>query len=1116
MIDIIAGKPGSGKSRKIYRQIQECLEKGEEDLYLIVPDQYTLEAEKELLEALKAKGLIYVDVVSFSRYMDMLLDKSFQPEKTLVSSTGKKMIIRRILKELKEDLRAFSGMVDKSGFVDEIESAMKSLKENMVDSKTLSMGEKDISAMNMIDRKLSDIGAIYESYCCFTERGYLDAEERINLAISEASRDEIVKRSKIWIHGFHTFTKQIMEFIKVLVDNAINVTVTMDLNRDGSDPDREIYEINKNTFDKLKEMNEGRCNVLFVEKPKAEESEISYLQNEIFAYPYRKRAGVPKNIKIIQSQNVYNELDNICVEIIRMVREEKLRFKDICVIANDLESYSFLIQRTFEEYKIPCFVDTKRSVTDKPLAIYIIAALNCLIYNFRYEDIFSMIKTGFTSLKTDEYEILENYCLRFGIKGSQWRREFFKNSQDGEYDLESLNDLRQRLVSPLISLKESIKKNTTYLGISQSLYNFLMESKCGESTQRLSDELLQEGDLELSVENTRIYNKIIELIDEIVEIFGEENTNLKDYCDILKSGIETAELGLLPSYGDGVTVGDVKRTRQNNIKALFLLGVNEGILPGSHEKMGLFTSSELKYLDDAKNIQLEEDMAYQAVQEKYLLSALIGKVGKKVFFSYPLSDFEGAPLRPSSFINRLNEIFLDIKIDSDYEDEKDLISNPSGTLRHLINYYRRGIDEYENLDNYWWKGVYKWYSNQNEWKERLETLKSAMTYVNKPSGLTKNQLTAIYGRSIRNSVTGLETFGQCPFKYFVRYGLKPKERKIYEVSMPDIGQLLHDAIKSYGELLQEKNLKWTDVDEFWINETCKTLVDEMTRRYKEGVFLSRGRYKYLSEYLKRLLVRAILTLTFHISKGEFNIYRTEVGFGEKQELPPIEFALDADLDMIIEGRIDRVDVLEDEGKVYLKIIDYKTGEKTLELKDVYYGLSLQLLIYMSACMADRENAVPAGVFYFKLDDPLVEGTKRDIEDIGVKINKILKLKGLMLKDPKIAYALDKDAQDSNVINCKIKKDGSFYASNKGMVEEQVFKMLLDYSMEAAQGMGLKIASGKIDIEPVKISGRQACDFCDYKNICQFDRKFTGNRLRYKKSLSDNEVIEKLLRGEKDD
>ncbi|SHF07257.1 PD-(D/E)XK nuclease family protein [Alkalibacter saccharofermentans] len=1115
MIDIIAGKIGSGKAEKIYSQILECLENGEEDLYLIVPDQYTLEAEKELMKALKAEGLLSVDVVSFSRYMDILLDKSFQPKRTLVSSTGKKMIIRKVLKDLKEDLSAYSGMVDKSGFVDEIESTMKSLKENMIDVGVLATEGSDIGSMSMVDRKIRDIGAIYEAYSMFMDNGYLDAEERINLAIKEAARDKRVKRSKIWIHGFHTFTKQIMEFIKVLADNAIKVGVTIDINNDESEPDREIYEINRKTFQQLREMNRDNCNVEFLGHAVSKDSDIGHLQDEFFAYPYKKRTGAPRDIKIIQSQNVYNEIDNVCVDIIRMVREDDIRYKDVCVIANDLESYSFLIQRTFEEYKIPCFVDIKRSVSDKPLAIFAIAALNCIVYNFTYEDVFSMIKTGFSDLDTDEYEVLENYCLRFGIRGNQWKKEFFKNSQDGEYDLTALNEVRERLVLPLENLKVSIKKDPTYLGISKSVYEFLVECGCGEKTRSLSDELLEQGDLELSAENTQIYNKIIELLDEIAEIFLDKKTNIKDYCDILKSGIEAAELGLLPSSVDEVTVGDVKRTRQNNIEVLFLLGVNEGVLPGAAEKTGLFSSAELEYLERAKNIQLGEDMSYQSVQEKYLFSSLIAKARNKVFFSYPLADFEGGILRPSSYVDRLREIFSDLAIGFDYGEEKDLISNPSGTLRHLISYYRKGIDEYESIDNLWWNGAYRWYANQRDWKDKMDSLKRAMTYANKPSPLTKEQLKKLYGQKIRNSVTGLETFGQCPFKYFVRYGLKPRERRVYEVSMPDIGQLLHDAIKSYGEILDKEGLRWTDVDEDRIIKMCTELVDETTQRYKEGVFLSKGRYKYLAQYLKRLLVRAVMTLTYHMSRGEFDIYKSEIGFGEKQELPPLEFKLNEEMDMILEGRIDRVDVFEDEDKIYLKVIDYKTGEKTLELKEIYYGLSLQLLIYMSACLAKYDNAEPAGVFYFKLDDPLVAGSKKDIKNIGTKINKILKLKGLIRKDPKILYALDKDAGDSEVINCKITKDGKIHANTKGMVEEQVFEMLLDYSVEAAKRMGEKIAAGKIDIEPVKSGAREACLFCDYKNICQFDRKFIGNRMRYKKSLSDKEVIEKLLGGEKD-
>ncbi|NTW71530.1 MAG: helicase-exonuclease AddAB subunit AddB [Eubacteriaceae bacterium] len=1116
MIAIVAGKSKTGKTTLIHSEIKRCLDRNEDHLILIVPEQYTLEAEKELIASLDLDGLLNIEVLSFSRLIDRILNECGGAVRTVISGTGKLMILKKILKDKEDEFVAFSGMSDKKGLIEDVENVIKILRENMISPEALNDAVKSGKAETILDRKLHDINIIYDSFSRWLEKGYTDTEDKINMACEKIKESAFIRSSTIWIDGFHTYTKQIYDLISELSKNAKAVTVSVTVNFSQEDRDRELFEINQNTFEELKKISGDAPDIKFLKEISIQTKDMKHLKEEFFSYPYEKYNSDPPNIQLIQSGNVYSEMDDLCINILKMVREKGCKWKDICVIANSLEKYSFLLKRTMEEYGIPHFVDIKRPISDKPLSLYIINTLRILGYNYRYEDIFSLIKTGMAGLDTEEYEMLENYALRYGIRGRQWKEEFYKTSGEEICNLEKLNRFRNTIVQPIQRLHESIKENPTYIGIVKSLYEYMTFTDCQQKVDNLSKKLVEDGKLEYASENTQIYNVFMDLFDEIAEIFGEQKVGIAEFTSVIETGLEGIELAIIPSSVDEVMVGDIKRTRSSGIKVLFVVGVNEGILPSEGGTKGLFSSSETGILARDKELVINDDRFYHSVQERYLFSELLNKAKDQIIFSYSLADYEGSILRPSSYIKRLLEVFPEIEVKTDYQDSLEMVTNPEGTIRHMISHYRKGFDEGFVSDDAAWDAVYSWYHNNPEWKEKIETIKAAMAYTNKGSVLSKNQVKGLYSERIINSVTSLETYAQCPFRYFVRFGIKAEERKVYEISIPDIGQILHDGIHDYGKRLNEAGQEWWEITDEEITSICSEIIETSTAGFKEGVFLSTGRYKYLTDYLKRLLTRAIRTLTYQLKKGEFKIAESELGFGDGEKIPALEFDLSEDISLALAGRIDRLDVFEKDGKSYLKIIDYKTGEKNLSLTDIYYGLSLQLMVYMSVCIwyekSKDHTALPAGVFYFKLDDPMINSRSSEVDEIASRINKILKLRGLILKDTNIIQAIDRDAQESDVINCRIKKNGDISAS-KGMIEGHVFDTLLNHSIKKIKEMGENIAAGDIEILPVK-SGRQtACGYCLYKNICQFDQKFSDNRYALRRNMNDEEVVEKLLKGE---
>lgn len=1111
MLNLVTGRQGSGKSTIVYNQIKKCLEKGEENLILIVPEQYTLQAERELIEKLNQSGIIDIEVLSFSRLVKRIMNETGGITRTVLSVIGKQMAIKKTFFDNKEYLLTYAGMTEKRGFINEIQELISNLKRKMIKTDDLSeLINNNDSSYEMLNRKINDINIIYNSFNNWLGDDYIDNEGCIDLIISNINKSEYIKKSKIWIDGFHTYTEQIFCLLEKLVQLSQDTTITLTIPNSNNNNDDEIFQINNQTKNKLIKIAHNHYKTIktnFVNSKKS--AEINYLEKEIYSYPFDVYGKEVNDIKILQCKNIYSEIDVLCSNIIKLVQDNNYRWKDITVITNDLNSYYFLMKRAFEEYNIPCFIDMKRKIVDKPLSILLINVLKVILYNYRYEDVFALLKTGLTDIEFQEYEVLENYVLKYGIKGKQWKYDFSKVSKEDKFDLEMLNEIRKKIIKPIIGLEGSIKSEGTYKSITNSLYEFIIDLRVEEKIQFQIDELKKQNEYEYASENAQIYNIIIDIFDETVEIFEELQVTIKEYMKVLVSGIESVELAIIPSTMDQVMIGDITRSRSTDIKALFLVGVNEGILPSSQKSTNLFNVSENVVLKE-KGLDIFDDIYYKSIQEKYLIYNIISKSQEKIFISYPLADYEGSSLRPSIVIDRFKELFPILKIENNIN-EIIYVSNSRATIKHMINHYRGLIDEKNELKDSFWDDVYLWCFNNKKWKNELTIIKEAMAFDNRVKLLNKDLVQKIYGDKIKTSVTRFEEYINCPFKHFITYGIGPKKRKIYEISIPDIGEILHKLIYEYSLELEKDKIDWDVIDEEKIIVICDKIIKEFAQQYRDGIFYTNSKYNYLLKYLNRIFIRVISTLTYQYKNGEFKILGNELIFGVGKNVPSIQIELVGKQKLCLEGRIDRVDILEKNNKIYMKILDFKTGDKDFSLNDVYYGLSLQLLVYMWVCLNYGKNkyekeVIPAGTFYFKLDDPLIKSGDDEKDKLENELKKSLKLRGLLLKDKDIIKSIDINAENSSILQCKLKKDGQFSATTKGLVEREHIEKLLIHIEGIVKNIGEEIFKGNISINPIKTTKQEACTYCPYKGICLFDLQLASNTFNYKPLLKDEEVI----------
>lgn len=1122
-IKYLFGRAGSGKSHYILEEMKKALGETEEELILIVPDQFTLQAERDLIEKMELPGIMRIQVLSFTRLAQRVFNEVGGTTRTHINDQGKQMIIRKIIDESEKELRIYKKAAQQEGFISKLSELICELKQQTILPQELIQGASSIETDSMLQDKLSDIAYIYERFNQYLEGKYLDTEDYINLLIEKIEEATFLRDCRIWIDGFHSFTAQSYQVMEKLMIQAQEVTIALTMPPMPSNQDGDLFKVSEQTYEKLHEialehgLAEERINMAQMGYIGKKSEAMRHIERALYAYPYRIYEGESlENIRIFAGNNLHTEVENAAAQILSLVRDKNYRWRDIALVSNDMENYGLLVERVFQEYGIPYFLDQKKSIMNNPIVECILSVLEIIRRGYRYEDVFRYLKAGFSGLSIEEYETLENYVLRYGIQGNGWMETFTRGD---ESQLEGLEESRIKFIEPVKKLEKKIKGKKKAEEITRGLYEFLIDLDVNKQLEVWIETLRAQGQYAYVLENAQLWNILMNTFDQMVEIMGEQFITLKEYIRILDAGLSSLELGIIPTTIDQVLVGNIQRSKSHDIKALFVIGVNDGILPMGKGEEGILSDEE-KGMMKEKGLPLRSDHEGKAAEEKFLIYSAFSKPSDYLWISYALADQEGKALRPSILIDRMKKLFKGLSVESDiiYDEGKQLqlIGTQNSTFKYLVENLRKYIDG-KPMADLWWD-VYHWYYEQEDWHSRRDSVVEGFFHSNQENYLASQHARQLYRLPIRSSVSRLEQFVNCPFAHFVKYGLRPKERIQYKVEAPDIGQLFHDSMKKFTEKLQAQSLSWRELDREQAHSVIDSIIDEMVPDYGEGVLLSTHRYKYLVQRLKRVSRRAVWTLTDHIKRGSFDPLGHEVGFGQGEAYPPIEVELPDGEKIYLEGRIDRVDVYEDEEGSYMKIIDYKSGNKDFDLSEVYYGLQLQLMIYLDAMLThhkhpENKSVKPAGIFYFKIDDPMVKSDERIAETIEKEIRKKLKLKGLVLKDVQIVRHMDREIEGrSEILPVALGKNQDFH-QRSSVLSHEGFHAVLKHVRNLIKEITGEIIKGNIRIEPCKKGKYTACTFCSYQGICQFDNLLEDNRYKQIKKIEDDQIINILMRKE---
>ncbi len=820
------------------------------------------------------------------------------------------MLVKYILEKNKKDLN----FLGKTGDIDLILRSITEFKKHCVDVEML---EEQINIVKdeYLRLKLKDINTIYKKYEEAILNNYIDEDDILTILANKISKSEMFDDSIIYIDEFSGFTNQEYNIIEEILKKAkqVNITICTDSLKNVKQIENDIFYSNKQVVSKLIECTkksktnvgcrgehrssaEAQINCKFEEPVELKESfrfkneELKHLEKNIYNNIYEKYNGEIQNIHLELCMNPYTEIERLAKKIIKLVRDEGIRYKDISVLTKNIEEYSGLIEAIFPKFDIPVFIDNNKQLNDNILVKYVLAIFEVFAKNWSSDSVWSYIKTGFTDIERKDIYDLENYCKKWGIRGNKWYKEDW-TYDSLNMDIENLNELRKKIVNPLMNLKNKIDEEKTAKGITLKLYEFLEENNIRQKLSEKIEILNNNEEIEYANEYSSCWNILMEILDEINLVFGDQKMSFGDYREILKSGLEVSSFGEIPKSIDQVIIGDIERSRNHKVHTLFILGLNDGVFPSTNFAEGFLNDKDREVLKE-NGIELAKGTLENIYEDRFNIYKAFTTAENQIYLSYISSDKEGKAIRPSTLITKIRKIFPKlIEESSVIEDEID-ISMPKQIYGELLVNIRNSRNG-ENIDDIW-KAIYNWYMKNEEWKPKL--LKSIKGYRDKKYAekISKNNIERLYGNILRTSVSRLEQYRRCPFSFHLKYGLKLKEKEDLKIKAIDTGTFMHDIIDAFFE--DTKDLR--NIDDEEIERITTQIINEKLSLSKNYIFTSTPKFIVLTNRLKKVVIQSIKYIVYQIQNGEFEILGNELEF--RKRIDNVE----------ITGKIDRLDGVE--------------------------------------------------------------------------------------------------------------------------------------------------------------------------------------------------------------
>lgn len=1190
-IQFILGRAGTGKSTYC---INHIIEENINDplgppLILLVPEQSTHQIEMHLAQVSGLGGIMRSQVLSFRRLGWRIFSETGGGNKTILGDLGKRMLLRRLLLKLRPQLQIFARSATRPGMADILTQLITEFKTYRISPEDL-LNIKDSDSV--LAQKLQELALLYNAFNQALGHNVLDPDDELGIVAKKIPLSPSLQRATIWIDGFKDFTPLELHVIEYLVKTVKRAYITLPLDpkclRKNHDeqrifqPGEEVFTVPWKTYQKLTQLaRSSSIQILppiLLEKPfRFQNSQLNFLEKNYFSYPTKSfNAGSTledEGLRIISAVNRRAEVEAVARELRQLARKEGLRWSNMAVMTRDLSTYQEIVKHVFNAFDLPFFLDSKHPILHHPLLELLQSFIEIVKSNWAYEPLFRALKTGFFPLSQDSLDRLENYCLANGIHGKTWTSgkewnfplhwslDHQKSSMQSENEILILINQSRQIVlaaiqpfiknitliqvqnlieSQLPNDQNSNDQNPENLinvrNLTEVLYNFLAELHVPDTLECWAAEARETGNLAEARLQEQIWEAVINVFDEMITGLGEENLELQDYALILASGLENLKLGLIPPGLDQIMVGSLDRSRNPEVKILFLIGANEGILPARPEPEGVLDIEEREHLEQL-GLSLAPKGKAQLFEEHFYIYTALTLATNRLYVTYSLTDEEGKALAVSPVITRLRVLFPNINenyINSCDGDDLLQISHPRPLLTSYASHLMQ-IRQGKAISPLW-QAVQAWYQNKPEYRQYVSLLEKGISAENREGKIPMRLARRLYGKRLITSVSRLEQFSRCPFAHYSKYGLKLQERSIYQLASLDMGQFFHAVLHEFAKKVREENLDWGNLSKQESWEIVNYFAEKIAPQLQNQILLSSARYRYLKHKLKRTVHHAIRVLGEHARSGKFIPIQMEVPFGPGKLLPGIEIPLHEGNSLLLRGQIDRIDAAALDGQVYLRILDYKSRQSHVSLNHIFYGLDLQLLAYLDAALQGAEVLLtglkdigddaslaastvtvnPAGFLYFPVVEPLIDSKTLLTEDeLEAQKIKGVKVKGFLLADRQVLEAMDRSLThgQSDLLGLKLTKDMEFRKNSNVLTDEQ-FEQLREHLHAYLQRSGEEIMSGSIAISPYRQGQENACQYCEFKPLCHFDVLLTENRYRDLPVLKDPEVWNLINNQEK--
>ena len=1161
MLNIYYGGENIEKEKFIFEHI-----KGRS--LLLVPDQFSLQAERDAFFYLDKTGLMDLAVVDFSALGHKILKEAGSPVPPLIDKYGRHMLLTRILEESDDALKIYKGVRGKNSFVERVNMLISEMKRSEVSVDMLREVSESLEDSSFLKYKLKDIVTLFSLYEEAIAGKYLDSEDYITFYGDKMLDSSLVAASDVWVYGFDTFTPKNMLVLERILKTArsLNIVMTWEdaaktppersAKVDAGDPsqsgdaawpgdagflaadDREdLFSLTgfviRNLVEMAEDLNEEvTCQAI---TGSGRDNLWSKTMREISVSQEDSLQGKDPRITAVCTSNIYAEADRAAAYILQLVREHGYRFGDIVVVCNDTGLRSGVIRRTFVRWGIPVFIDQKRKVIQHPVVGFLLSLLEIIGSGYRDSAVMQLIKSGFLGLAEEEQDALENYVQQFKIRGTLWKKPFSRMGDNyTAEDLNRFNELREQVVSVIETARDRIGKYNTAGEKIRGLYGFLADDFMMEDRIEAMAKAQQEaGFLDGAAETGQSWNVICRIFDQIVETVGEERLSGRALRQIVEAGLAEMEIGIVPVNPDSVLVGTMQRTRVGRVKALLVLGANEGLLPLQKTDEGLLSEREKAVLEEMDlEFSRTEDMVKQ--EERLAIYRTLSQPEERLYVSCSRIDETGGELRPSAVFREL-ENFLQSRAESDdsvvlgdLEDGEvtEIAVSPKGAISYLTDAFREYLEDGKLDEDWLYAGL--WYGSHEP--EEMERIRRGMEFDNEQNALGGQLADALYRgdrRAIEASASRLEKYSGCPFAHFISYGLRPEDLRVFEMGPREIGDIYHECIMKLSQRLTagedsfqgldavpvavtDPDSRWMKITQEECREEIRRILQEETDTYREGLLSSGRNESYRTERIVDICSRVAWAMIGQVRRGRIREMYFEQPFARGAQLPPVRVTA-GEHEVLIKGKIDRMDVLEmpeheDGLKTAVRIVDYKTGGDSVDVEHFRSGYKLQLMLYLKAA-TQKQEVKPAGVFLFKIREIDADADARTVVPgeaaAEERMEDAYKLEGIVLDDMDLIDAMDTEIGGaSKVLPIKyVKKNGTYSGSSGGyLFSREEFEELSAQVDRQVDRICREICDGKIDIRPKKEKKKDmegnyktSCKYCPYKSICMFDTAFPGCR-----------------------